>query len=484
MANEFDETVERAMDHVGRKEWRSALEVFKEALELDRKEEGGDISEERADCAYNIACCAAQLGDLDESEAWVRRAVAWGVRNVHPETDDDLEPLRTDTAERLERFLDAVEPLLKKKKSASQSTTAVLERTKRSNAGRGMGALAREMEAEGWGEDDEDDEGFSSADEDEQDQRDVFDSDFNDSEDDDDDGDDGEQGRKISSVASKKTTKKKIENSSRRAAARKAEAMNAVAVNRMEEDEDDEDGDFEDSGGDGDVEIGAPIEPRSQSAREAVSEAVRKRKVEDAWKELDGDEVEEPPTLQSAVEQNSSFPIPKKKKRRRLYRRRTGKKSAIIVLSRIFGREAAEKIIAKAKANIAKRESQVESERKFVTTETIVETKYFAGEKVQVRRTMRSDEAHAAAAQKTTGIDAVIAGLKGPQAITTVEKSSSDWDAFKSKEGIEDSLRDADKKGYLANKDFLERCDNRAFDRERDERERLRALRDAAATAK
>lgn len=470
--NAFDSTVERAMECIGRKEWRSALDLFKEALEVDRKEEGGEISEERADCAYNMACCAAQLGDLDEAEAWLRRAVLWGVRHVRPESDDDLEPLRVDTLDRLNRFLTTIEPLT----SSSPSTAAVLDRTKRSNAGRGMSALAKEMAAEGW--EDEDDEGFEE-DEAEQD-RDVFDSDFDDSEEDSDEPEESAPKKKEKQAAKPEAQKQMAPVGSKRAAAHKAQAINAVAVCSMEDDDDDEDGDFEDAAVDADI---GTLEPRQVSAREAVSEAVRKRKAQEAWAELDGDD-------DLAVVNADMSKSPQKKQRRVVYaRRRSSKKSAIGVLGQIFGKEAATKILARAKANVARRVTELQlklnstAPARSLKRRTVVEKKRFAGEQVEVERTVLAD-AQVPSKPATTGIDAVIAEIKGPQTITTVAKSALDWDAFKTKEGLEDSLRDASKNGYLANQDFLERCDLRAFDREREERERQRAFRDAQAPSK
>jgi hypothetical protein len=64
-----------------------------------------------------------------------------------------------------------------------------------------------------------------------------------------------------------------------------------------------------------------------------------------------------------------------------------------------------------------------------------------------------------------------------------VAKSSSDWDSFKEKEGLEESLKDADKKGYLAKQDFLGRCDHRKFDQEKATRDIERLQREASAAA-
>ena len=59
--NEFDECCEKGMAHVGAEEWVDATLAFEKALAIDSKEEGEkEVSEERSDCAYNLACCHAQ----------------------------------------------------------------------------------------------------------------------------------------------------------------------------------------------------------------------------------------------------------------------------------------------------------------------------------------------------------------------------------------------------------------------------------------
>lgn len=73
--------------------------------------------------------------------------------------------------------------------------------------------------------------------------------------------------------------------------------------------------------------------------------------------------------------------------------------------------------------------------------------------------------------------------MKGPQTVSTVAKSSLDWDNFKDKEGLEDDLAVASKDGYLTRKEFLQRCDERAFENEREKRQRDRAAAAASAAA-
>ena len=55
-----------------------------------------------------------------------------------------------------------------------------------------------------------------------------------------------------------------------------------------------------------------------------------------------------------------------------------------------------------------------------------------------------------------------------------------DWDAYKHKEGLDESLKNASATGYLAKKDFLERADVRQFEQERDFRNAQRAKQDEA----
>jgi len=52
--------------------------------------------------------------------------------------------------------------------------------------------------------------------------------------------------------------------------------------------------------------------------------------------------------------------------------------------------------------------------------------------------------------------------------LTTLEKTLSDWQNFKKKEGISEELKEHAKNGYLERQAFLERSDLREFERERE----------------
>lgn len=48
---------------------------------------------------------------------------------------------------------------------------------------------------------------------------------------------------------------------------------------------------------------------------------------------------------------------------------------------------------------------------------------------------------------QSTSLDMVLDTIKGPKGVSTVAKSSMDWENFKEKEGIEDDLTHAAKNG-------------------------------------
>lgn len=54
------------------------------------------------------------------------------------------------------------------------------------------------------------------------------------------------------------------------------------------------------------------------------------------------------------------------------------------------------------------------------------------------------------AAPDAQKLDRLIDSLKGPKAISTVTKSSVDWDSYKTKEGIDEDELVAAKDGYVA----------------------------------
>ena len=71
----------------------------------------------------------------------------------------------------------------------------------------------------------------------------------------------------------------------------------------------------------------------------------------------------------------------------------------------------------------------------------------------RVQRTVKADSvstSSSSTAKKAAGsLDKVLSDIKGPQAISTVTKSSYDWENFKEEENLEDDLSKATKDGYV-----------------------------------
>ena len=79
------------------------------------------------------------------------------------------------------------------------------------------------------------------------------------------------------------------------------------------------------------------------------------------------------------------------------------------------------------------------------------------------------------AKKKATSLDNVLASISKPNKISTVSKSSKDWDKFKEDQKITEELEQSTKNGYLEKQDFLNRCDSRSFELEKAERDRKRS---------
>lgn len=158
------------------------------------------------------------------------------------------------------------------------------------------------------------------------------------------------------------------------------------------------------------------------------------------------------------------------------------------ILSDIFGgASVASKLIASS-GDFVKSDSEFRKRKgalKQLATELKKEQVKFAGQMIEVERTVvggekeqhmpRSESAGSAA--KPMGIDSVLSQIKGPQKVTTIDKTNIDWETFKDKTGLEEELKKKaeGKDAYLVKKDFLNRVDARRFEQEKDERNRKRA---------
>jgi hypothetical protein len=152
------------------------------------------------------------------------------------------------------------------------------------------------------------------------------------------------------------------------------------------------------------------------------------------------------------------------------------------ILSEIFGGSSIASKLMKTSSSVIKSD-QLRKRKdplpKLEKTE-VKEVKMFAGQAVAVSRSVISsekpDSGNDNIQQKTKGIDAVLSQIAGPQKITTVDKTSMDWDSFKDKSGMEEELRKKaeGKDAYLVKREFLQRVDLRKFEQEKAQRERER----------
>ncbi|POM74408.1 Hypothetical protein PHPALM_8644 [Phytophthora palmivora] len=74
------------------------------------------------------------------------------------------------------------------------------------------------------------------------------------------------------------------------------------------------------------------------------------------------------------------------------------------------------------------------------------------------------------------GLDKVLETLDEPKKVSTMEKTSLDWDKFKENEGIEEELTQYTKDGYIEKQEFLQRLDLKRFEIEKAERDKQRKL--------
>jgi hypothetical protein len=176
------------------------------------------------------------------------------------------------------------------------------------------------------------------------------------------------------------------------------------------------------------------------------------------------------------------------------------------ILAYIFGKKSCIKIINQAKSNAAMAKPKPSSGGMIRLEKRVIkEVKRFAGQEISVEKVvmvpvMMGEDTKAiatqsicsvAAASQTTakpktgpaakGIDSLLTTLSRPEKLSTISKTSADWDLFKSKNApeLKEELENKaqGKEAYLVKKDFLNRVDERRFEIEKGERDRERSKR-------
>ena len=89
--------------------------------------------------------------------------------------------------------------------------------------------------------------------------------------------------------------------------------------------------------------------------------------------------------------------------------------------------------------------------------------------------------------ESSQSLDTLVHSLEAKKTISTIDKSSYDWDKFKDKEGIKEEVEKAKKNGFVIavklinrylDKQEFSRVDLRQFEKERAQRERERIQRE------
>ena len=76
-------------------------------------------------------------------------------------------------------------------------------------------------------------------------------------------------------------------------------------------------------------------------------------------------------------------------------------------------------------------------------------------------------------------MDRLLSEISGKAPVSTLSKTSTDWESFKTTSGLGDAIEEKaqSKDSFLNRQDFLTRVDHRTFEVEKQERDRERAQR-------
>ncbi|KNC48237.1 uncharacterized protein AMSG_04468 [Thecamonas trahens ATCC 50062] len=107
----------------------------------------------------------------------------------------------------------------------------------------------------------------------------------------------------------------------------------------------------------------------------------------------------------------------------------------------------------------------------------------FAGTTVAVTKEVAANSTEARRAQKSNRVDALLSKLKGKKKMTVGLKTALDWNSFKESNNLAAELEAKRKDAYLERQDFLQRTDERLFEKEKAQRqtERLKLEAELAA---
>lgn len=226
------------------------------------------------------------------------------------------------------------------------------------------------------------------------------------------------------------------------------------------QDKDDDVGDDVDDDGDNDAPAQGDSGPTFHSTSPSLTPAKRKA-VDDSFEQLFG------------------YPFGTLDRPRRALRRGPLDKT-LEILEELFGRRGAAQILSRTTFSRPVKRLPLPGTVAEVMTE---EVRHYAGQSIVVQRKVAATTLMAPAAKpkstKSSGLDILLQELEGPSKLTTVAKTSADWDQFKTKEGLEEDLtkQAQGKNAFLQKKDFLDRVDARRFEVEKEVRDSERTTR-------
>jgi len=282
-------------------------------------------------------------------------------------------------------------------------------------------------------------------------------------------------------------------------------AAKQPAVDSDEEDEDYIPGQDPEEGVPSDDENDVTNKLEQEEATAGPTLSITKQKaVDDAFNDLFGYNY----TKAASVKSKSQLPVKSK----------SAMQKQKNILSSIFGKTSSTKLMSSSKATAALARPKASSGGIMRLEKRVIkEVKRFAGQEICIEKvvmvpifsgpgngesklshstaningestnnasidTNSTAPATSSSAPKAKGLDNLLSEMSRPEKLSTISKTSTDWDLFKSKnadEALKEQLesRAEGNDAFLVKKDFLDRVDHRRFELEKQERDRERASR-------
>eukprot|EP00519_Triparma_laevis_P010829 CAMPEP_0182514108 /NCGR_PEP_ID=MMETSP1321-20130603/35156_1 /TAXON_ID=91990 /ORGANISM="Bolidomonas sp., Strain RCC1657" /LENGTH=237 /DNA_ID=CAMNT_0024721227 /DNA_START=123 /DNA_END=833 /DNA_ORIENTATION=+ len=200
-----------------------------------------------------------------------------------------------------------------------------------------------------------------------------------------------------------------------------------------------------------------------QEKPQGISDTNRS-KVDDLWSEMNGLS-----STSSSTAGGTGLQKKKSKKSSKDGSKKVSKKSKAQskILKQMFGSTIASTLTSSSHINPLKKSNHPSTSFSLPSKKISKTTHRFAGRDITVSRTILSTT-------PSSSVDSVLSTLKGPVKLTTIGKTSIDWDNMKEVSGLSDDIEKGAEKGFLDRRDFLERVDGRRFEIEKEEREKKR----------